>query len=52
MALGFGVLRLSPEAFWRMTPRELERALSVLMPPAAARPTKAGLEDMMRMFPD
>ena len=29
MAVGFGLLRLSPEAFWSMTPRELERAMSV-----------------------
>ena len=26
MAFGFGQLRLSPEAFWRMTPRELAAA--------------------------
>lgn len=26
MAFGFGVLRLSPAAFWSMTPRELAAA--------------------------
>ena len=27
MGFGFGVLRLSPDAFWRMTPRELAAAM-------------------------
>lgn len=39
MQVGFGVLRLSPDAFWRMTPRELAAAMVVLrggMPEASA----------------
>ena len=28
MAAAFGLLRLSPDAFWSMTPREFERAAS------------------------
>ncbi len=30
MRLGLGVLRLPPEAFWAMTPRELDAALAGL----------------------
>ncbi|MGQ7792917.1 rcc01693 family protein [Faunimonas sp. B44] len=30
MAAGFGVLRLSPDAFWAMTPRELAAVLAPL----------------------
>ena len=30
MAAAFGLLRLSPREFWSMTPREMERAMSVL----------------------
>ena len=30
MAAAFGLLRLSPRDFWSMTPREMERAMSVL----------------------
>lgn len=26
MAFGFGILRLAPDAFWRLTPRELAAA--------------------------
>ena len=36
MAAGFGLLRLSPKTFWSMTPRELERAMSVLAPASRA----------------
>lgn len=51
MAAGFGLLRLSPQAFWAMTPRELERAASVLFPRAPA-PRREQLHDLMRAFPD
>ncbi|MCB1420194.1 MAG: phage tail assembly chaperone [Notoacmeibacter sp.] len=47
----FGVLRLSPDAFWSMTPRELAFAL----PPALsgqAAPGRSGLECLMQAFPD
>ncbi|MET0445039.1 MAG: rcc01693 family protein [Pseudorhodoplanes sp.] len=52
MQVGFGVLRLSPDAFWRMTPRELAAAMVVLrggMPEAIGR---ARLTEMMQLFPD
>lgn len=52
MAFGLGWLRLSPRDFWTMTPRELERAASVLASqrlPPLDRPT---LESLMRAWPD
>lgn len=51
MAAAFGLLRLSPRDFWSMTPRELERALSVLSPGRAA-PGRDELAALMRRFPD
>ncbi|MEO9341124.1 phage tail assembly chaperone [Mesorhizobium sp. SB112] len=51
MAAGFGLLRLSPSTFWAMTPRELERAMSVL-PQRAVAPARADLAALMREFPD
>lgn len=52
MAAGLGLLRLSPAQFWALTPRELERALSVLVPPRLAPPGRGTLEALMRAFPD
>ena len=52
MQLGLGVLRLAPGDFWRMTPRELEAALTAaeaLRPQALAR---RQLEELMKRFPD
>jgi uncharacterized phage protein (TIGR02216 family) len=52
MAFGLGVLRLPPETFWRMTPRELAAAIEAVrgraMPPLA----RAAFDDLMRRFPD
>lgn len=52
IGFGLGVLRLSPEAFWRMTPRELAAAIEAVRGPATARLDRAGLQDLMRRFPD
>lgn len=52
MAAAFGLLRLSPRDFWSMTPREMERALSVLKPRQAGAPGRADLAALMRLFPD
>lgn len=51
MALGLGVLRWSPDTFWRATPRELRAALGGPGRPVAP----AGADDLarlMRAFPD
>jgi uncharacterized phage protein (TIGR02216 family) len=48
IGFGLGVLKLPPEAFWRMTPRELAavRGRTVSSLP------RAGLDELMRRFPD
>ena len=51
MAMGFGLLRLSPKAFWSMTPREMERAMSVLGGRMGA-PGRGDLAELMKRFPD
>ena len=52
MAMGFGLLRLSPGEFWSMTPREMERAMSVLGGGRAGAPERSDLVGMMKRFPD
>jgi uncharacterized phage protein (TIGR02216 family) len=51
IGFGLGVLKLSPDAFWRMTPRELALAIE------AARGRSAPLErrtldELMARYPD
>ena len=41
-----------PDAFWRMTPRELAAAIEALMPPRAAALDRTSFEVLMRRFPD
>ncbi len=52
IGFGFGALRLSPEAFWRMTPRELACAVRALTGGTPEPLRRAVLESMMRRFPD
>lgn len=52
MAIGFGLLRLSPKAFWAMTPVEFERAMSVTRRGQGTPPGRADLAALMRAFPD
>ena len=52
MAIGLGLLRLSPRDFWSMTPRELEGAMRALSPAGRAAPGRAELEALMKRFPD
>jgi uncharacterized phage protein (TIGR02216 family) len=54
MAVGLGVLRLSPAAFWSMTWQELEAAIrgrcgTRLLPGA---PSRSELGALMQRFPD
>ncbi|MDE2579544.1 MAG: phage tail assembly chaperone [Hyphomicrobiales bacterium] len=51
MRFGLGVLRLSPAAFWSMTPRELKAAYDGIFPASAALPRSA-LAQLMQTFPD
>lgn len=51
IGFGLGVLRLPPEQFWRMTPRELAYAIEAVRGRAA--PLDRGrLADLMKRFPD
>lgn len=52
MQVGFGVLRLSPDAFWRMTPRELAAAITALRGGHVETMGRAGLDELMQRFPD
>jgi uncharacterized phage protein (TIGR02216 family) len=52
MQFGFGVLRLSSEAFWRMTPRELAHAIVAVRGAAAAPMGRAEFDALMQRFPD
>ncbi|MEP9388784.1 rcc01693 family protein [Mesorhizobium sp. KR9-304] len=52
MAAAFGLLRLSPGDFWSMTPREMERAMSVLGGERVGAPGRHELAELMHRFPD
>ena len=52
MAFGLGQLRLSPEAFWRMTPRELSAAMRGPAQTSTASFERGALKRLMRDFPD
>jgi uncharacterized phage protein (TIGR02216 family) len=54
MAFGFGVLRLQPDSFWAMTPRELLSAVEGVSGVSMQDQTiaRSTLEALMRAFPD
>jgi uncharacterized phage protein (TIGR02216 family) len=52
MQFGFGVLRLSPEAFWKMTPRELAQAIIAVRGRAPAPIDRGDFDALMKAFPD
>ena len=55
MALGLGGLRLSPAAFWAMTPLELEAAAAFRFGQAGAATVPLAREDLqslLQRFPD
>ncbi|WP_420131990.1 rcc01693 family protein [Rhodopseudomonas sp.] len=52
MQFGLGTLRLSPDAFWRMTPRELAAALIGARGGVGAPLDRGGLDALMRRYPD
>jgi uncharacterized phage protein (TIGR02216 family) len=51
IGFGLGVLRLSPDAFWRMTPREFTHA-AAFVGGATEAIDRIGLADLMARFPD
>lgn len=52
IGFGLGVLRLSSDAFWRLTPRELACAIEAVRAPCAPPLDRRAFADMMRAFPD
>ncbi len=57
MMLGFGPLRLAPQNFWRMSPRELQAAIDGLTggvdySTAAPFLSKQELNALSSLFPD
>lgn len=52
MQFGLGVLRLSPDAFWKMSPRELAAAWTAVVGERAGSMDRPGLEALMERFPD
>jgi uncharacterized phage protein (TIGR02216 family) len=52
MQFGFGVLHLSSEAFWRMTPRELAQAIIAVRGRAPAPIERGDFDALMKAFPD
>jgi len=52
MAIGLGVLRISPEAFWRMTPRELAAALDAFGAAPSSALDRVGFDALRARFPD
>jgi uncharacterized phage protein (TIGR02216 family) len=51
IGFGLGVLRLSPAAFWAMTPRELALAITAVTG-ATAPLRRTDLADLMTRYPD
>ena len=52
IGFGFGILRLSPDAFWHMTPRELALAVEAVFGAAGAPLERAVFAELMTRFPD
>lgn len=51
MRAGLGLLRLSPQNFWSLTPRELACAMGRFNVPENV-PSRHNFETLMRAFPD
>jgi uncharacterized phage protein (TIGR02216 family) len=52
IGFGLGILRLSPEAFWRMTPRELAYAVEAVTGSPQQPIDRPTFADLMTRFPD
>jgi uncharacterized phage protein (TIGR02216 family) len=52
MQFGFGVLHLSSDAFWRMTPRELAHAIIAVHGRTPAPIERGDFDALMKQFPD
>ncbi|MFZ5733479.1 MAG: rcc01693 family protein [Pseudomonadota bacterium] len=52
MRFGFGILKLSPDAFWSMTPRELAHAIHAVRGHVPKPIARAAMNDLMTRYPD
>jgi len=52
ISFALGVLRMSPDAFWKMTPRELAFAIEAATGRRAAPLLRTDLAALMQRFPD
>ncbi len=52
MRVGLGILRLPPEVFWAMTPREFLAAAEPWMGTGAAPMGRSELDELRARFPD
>ena len=52
MGFGLGVLRLAPDAFWRMTPRELAAAMAAVLGSGGAPLDQVAFAALRARFPD
>jgi uncharacterized phage protein (TIGR02216 family) len=52
IGLGLGVLKLAPDDFWNMTPREFAFALREIGIGGEAPPGRDTLTQLMKRFPD
>lgn len=52
MGFGLGTLRLSPDEFWRMTPRELAAAMEAVFGPEPGVIDRASFAALRARFPD
>ncbi|MDY8109115.1 phage tail assembly chaperone [Fulvimarina sp. 2208YS6-2-32] len=56
MRFGFGILKLSPEAFWAMTPREIAAVFPAFSAfdggSGIGVPSRGCVAALMRRFPD
>lgn len=52
IGFGIGVLRLPPDHFWWMTPRELAYAVAAVRGPNREPIDRTALDQLMQRFPD
>lgn len=52
MTAGFGLMHLSSDAFWSMTPREIAFAMRPVLQNSSEIVDRAGLNDLIERFPD
>ncbi len=52
MQFGFGVLHLTSEAFWKMTPRELAHAVIAMRGRMPSPIERGDFDALMQAFPD